>query len=241
MTCGHLFRDSQGKGPISVDLFNSGTPQTVAGRLFSYDLSRDVGLVAIRCPGPVTIARLAPPEYRVERGLPVVSVGCNNGDPPTARHSQVTYLKKFLGPPNIQVAGQPVEGRSGGGLFSPEGYVIGICNAADPDDREGYFGAAASAYAELDRGKMAFVYQSPAGRMVGSAGMPQPLGIPNPAMPPTASGSADMASAGPTDIPAAGASFPPPNATPRKQPTFDNPPPTDSGRGGSRLRHSAAQ
>ena len=175
LTCGHLFRDAQGKGAISVDLFNTGMPQTVPGRLIFYsapqsglDLSPDVGLVAIRCPGPVVIARLAPRDYRVKEGTAVVSVGCNNGDLPTARPSQVTRLNRFNGPPNIEVAGQPVEGRSGGGLFSPEGYVIGICNAADPEDREGYFGATASVYAELDREKLASVYQSPAGRAIGT-------------------------------------------------------------------------
>ena len=143
LTCGHLFRDSQGKGRITVDLFGAGSnaPQQVAGRLVSFDLSRDVGLVAIRTPGPVAVARLAPADYRVKPGMPVASVGCNNGDPPTVRRSQVNSLDKFQGPPNLQVAGQPVEGRSGGGLFSSEGYVIGVCNAADPSDREGLFAA----------------------------------------------------------------------------------------------------
>ena len=51
LTCGHLFRDSGGKGPISVDLFDASGMQTVEGKLFSYDLTRDVGLVVIRCPG----------------------------------------------------------------------------------------------------------------------------------------------------------------------------------------------
>ena len=125
-----------------------------------------MGLVAIRTPGPVATARLAPPGYRVRPGMPVASVGCNNGDAPTARHSQVTSqfrLDKFLGPPNVQVAGQPVEGRSGGGLFSSEGYVIGVCNAADPSDKEGLFAALGSIYAELDQDQMAFVYKSPSG------------------------------------------------------------------------------
>ena len=87
LTCGHIFRDSQGKGRIEVDLF-ANPPQEIAGRLVSYDLTRDVGLVAIRPPGPVATARLAPPGYRIGKGQAVVSVGCNNGGEPTARHSQ---------------------------------------------------------------------------------------------------------------------------------------------------------
>jgi thiol-disulfide isomerase/thioredoxin len=162
LTCGHLFRDSKGQGKIDVDLFGPGGQQRVEGRLVSYDSeSRDIGLVAIRAPGPVVTARVAPPGYRLDRGTPVASVGCNDGDAPTVRRSQINSLDKFAGPSNIQVAGQPVEGRSGGGLFTNEGYVIGVCNAADPSDREGLFAALNSIYAELDRMQLAFIYKSP--------------------------------------------------------------------------------
>ncbi|MCD4727624.1 MAG: trypsin-like peptidase domain-containing protein [Pirellulales bacterium] len=169
LTCGHIFRDSKGKGRIDVDLFGPGGPRQVQGRLISYDLTRDVGLVAIRPQGPVTTARLAPPDYRVQSGLPVVSVGCNNGQGPTSQHSRVTSLDKFLGPPNIQVAGQPVEGRSGGGLFSSEGYLIGVCNAADPSDGEGLFAAPATIRAELNQSQLAFIYRSPSVVPVGAS------------------------------------------------------------------------
>ena len=168
LTCGHIFRDSQGKGPIEVDLFGQGGPLRVKGTFDSYDLNRDIGLVVIDAPGPVATARVAPPGYQIQAGAPVVSVGCNNGEAPTVQHSRVTTLDKFLGPPNLQVAGQPVEGRSGGGLFSSEGYVIGVCNAADPSDKEGLFAAIQSIYAQLDRKDAAgedlsFVYKAPRG------------------------------------------------------------------------------
>ncbi len=182
LTCGHIFRDSKGKGRIEVDLFDSGRPRQVQGRLISYDLTRDVGIVAIRPEGPVTTARLAPPDYRVQAGLPVVSVGCNDGRNPTPRHSRVNSLDKFQGPPNIQVAGQPVEGRSGGGLFSSDGYLIGVCNAAVPNDNngpyngvgpndgEGLFAAPATIRAELDSAKLSFIYRSPAVTPTGATG-----------------------------------------------------------------------
>jgi len=159
LTCGHIFRESKGKGQIEVDLFGSGTPQRVLGKLVSYDLDRDVGLVSIRTPGPVTAARVAPPGYRVGQGEPVVSIGCNNGGAPTAVRSRITAVDRYAGPPNLQVAGQPVEGRSGGGLFSADGLVIGVCNARDPSDQEGYYAAIPSIHAELDRAKLAFVYK----------------------------------------------------------------------------------
>lgn len=199
LTCGHIFRDSQGKGRITVDLFGPNAPQQLPGQLISYDLTRDVGLVAIRTPVPVATARLAPMGYRVERGAPVASVGCNNGDSPTVRHSYVTSLDKFQGPPNLQVAGQPVEGRSGGGLFSSEGYVLGVCNAADPSDREGLFAALGSIYAELDKAKLAFIYQSPRGNSESETGnaMSVAASAAPPAMPREMPGTRELASAAP--------------------------------------------
>ena len=91
------------------------------------DLKSDVGLVSFRPGCPVRTVRLASASYQVRRNDPVVSIGCNNGSEPTVRSSRVTSLDKFLGPPNIQVAGQPVQGRSGGGLFSADGRVIASC------------------------------------------------------------------------------------------------------------------
>ena len=193
LTCGHIFRDSQGKGPITVDLFGPNAARQLHGNMVSFDLDRDVGLVWISTPGPVATARVAPPDFRVSPGTPVISVGCNNGAAPTAQHSRVTSLDKFVGPPNIQVAGQPVEGRSGGGLFSErEGYVIGICNFADPSDREGLFAAPASIYAELDRSGLGGVYKlpnaNPAGPpemsptlLAGAAPAAMPRAMPDPA------------------------------------------------------------
>ncbi|MBN1395833.1 MAG: trypsin-like peptidase domain-containing protein [Pirellulales bacterium] len=162
LTCGHIFRELKENGRIEVDLFGAGGPQRVPGKLISYDIDRDVGLVAIRPQGPVSAARIAPEEYHVRAGMSVVSVGCDNGADPTARRSRITSLDKYLGPPNIQVAGQPVEGRSGGGLFSGEGYLIGVCNAADPRDGEGLFAAPATIRAQLDAAQLAFIYRPPA-------------------------------------------------------------------------------
>ncbi len=201
LTCGHIFRDSQGKGRIDVDLFGPGGQRQAVGQLYSFDLTRDVGLVVIDSPGPLAVARVAPPGYAIQPGMPVVSVGCNNGADPTARHSRVTSLNKFMGPPNLQVAGQPVEGRSGGGLFSREGYLIGVCNAADPSDQEGLFAALGSIYAELDRkdaggNDLSFVYKSPGEKSVGVVPAAESATLASfnqPAAPDAAAGPAELA------------------------------------------------
>jgi thiol-disulfide isomerase/thioredoxin len=172
LTCGHVFRDSQGKGKINIDLFVPGAPQGLTGQLISYDLKRDVGLVSFRPGVPVTAARMAPQGYRANMGDKVVSVGCNNGGQPTAIESHVTGVDKFVGPANLQVAGQPVQGRSGGGLFTPDGMVIGVCNAADPTDNGGLYAAAASIHEELDAAKLSMVYRNSGAAALAANAMP---------------------------------------------------------------------
>lgn len=151
LTCGHIFRDSEGKGRITVDLYGHDRPQEIPARVIGYDLDSDVGLLSFRPGVSVNVARVAPPGHRAQVNEPVVSIGCNHGETATARVSRVSMIDKFLGPPNLQVAGAPVQGRSGGGLFNKDGLVIGVCNAADPEDNEGLFAALPSIQAELNQ------------------------------------------------------------------------------------------
>lgn len=160
LTCGHVFRDSHGKGRISVDLFVPGAQGKLPGQLIGYDLKRDVGLVSFRPGRTVPVARVAPAGYRLERGAPVASVGCNHGEPATVQEGQILAIDKFVGEPNVQVSGQPVQGRSGGGLFSAEGLLIGVCNAADPTDDAGLYSALGAIHAQLNEMQLADVYQS---------------------------------------------------------------------------------
>ncbi len=181
LTCGHIFRDSQGKGQITVDLFGSQAAQKLPGRLVAYDLKNDIGLVSIRTPGPVEVATVAPKGYRIAKGDRVTTVGCNNGGAATALDTRITGLDKFLGPPNLQVAGLPVQGRSGGGLFSADGHVIGVCNAADPTDNEGLYAALASIHMQLDQSGLSSVYQNPnrpAAALAATGRMPGPTAQP---------------------------------------------------------------
>jgi len=161
LTCGHVFRDSQGKGQITVDLFGPRPAEGIPARLINYDLKSDVGLVSFRSTAPITPARVAPAGHRFATGDAVINVGCSHGAEPTVRESRIAALDRFLGPPNVQVSGQPVQGRSGGGLFSSDGLVIGVCNAADPSANEGLYAALGSIHAALDRANLSTIYDSP--------------------------------------------------------------------------------
>jgi len=162
LTCGHLFRDSHGNRKVDVELFGPDGPQRIVGELVSYDSEkRDLGLVRIRVPGRVCVAPVAPAGYEIAVGAPAASAGCSHGADPTVQRTRIRAKNKFLGPPNFQADGLPVEGRSGGGLFSSEGYLIGVCNAADPTDNAGLYAALDSIHAELDRVNLSYVYQRP--------------------------------------------------------------------------------
>jgi len=161
LTCGHLFRDNQGAGQIEVELFGPQGVQKTPGRLIAWNDQRDLGLVSIRTPIPVRAARVAPVGYPLKKGLLVFSVGCDHGQNPTVHKTWIVSINRYLGSPNLQVADQPVSGRSGGGLFTPEGYLIGVCNAADPADREGLFSSLPAIHAQLDETRLQFVYQQP--------------------------------------------------------------------------------
>ncbi len=172
LTCGHIFRDSEGKGRVEVDLFAPGGPRGVAGQVVSWDLKRDLALVSIFTDMQVDAVRVGTVERTTKPGEPVVTVGCNGGADPTIHHSRITAVDKYLGPANVQVAGQPVQGRSGGGLFGIDGTLIGVCNAADPADNEGLFAALPSIHEQLEEAGLAFVYRNvyPAGGLTDLAG-----------------------------------------------------------------------
>jgi thiol-disulfide isomerase/thioredoxin len=160
LTCGHIFRESQGQGRVEVDLFASPSDRGVAGQVVAWDLKRDLALVSVFTETAIEAVRVGGADRRLAAGDPVVTVGCNGGADPTIHHSRVTAVDKYLGPPNVQVAGQPVQGRSGGGLFAIDGTLVGVCNAADPADNEGLFAALPAIHEQLDEAGLAFVYRA---------------------------------------------------------------------------------
>jgi thiol-disulfide isomerase/thioredoxin len=154
VTCGHLFRESKGEGPVTVEIFEpvaSGVRSVgqVPAKVISYNLERDLALVGIWLDRPVGVAAIAPKGTPIEEGDRVVSVGCSNGHDPTALESRITKLDRYKGPPNIEVSGAPEKGRSGGGLFNQSGQLIGVCFAADYEGNEGLFAALEAIHDEL--------------------------------------------------------------------------------------------
>ena len=84
-------------------------------------------------------------------------MGCSEGKDATVWHTIVKRprIQNFLsGNPNyeaIECDVAPKEGRSGGGLYTIDGYVAGVCNFAEPQGNHGLYATPRSIYSLLDR------------------------------------------------------------------------------------------
>ncbi|HBT77743.1 MAG TPA: hypothetical protein DEB39_12655 [Planctomycetaceae bacterium] len=168
LTCGHIFRESQGKGAVEVHLFGNGSEYKALGQCLHYDLETDLGFIVVSPPCPVRVSPLIGEQQTVVPGMSVLSVGCDSGSNPTVREHRILSLDRIRTPAGnavpfhyIQVSGAPVGGRSGGGLFTKEGYLIGVCNTADPDADEGHFVPPHIIRQQLDRRGLSIVHQRP--------------------------------------------------------------------------------
>lgn len=159
LTCGHIFRDSEGKGKILCDLFVANRPRELAGKLIAYDLRRDIGFISVRPGIAVQAAPVGGDGHFVREGDGVFAVGCSRGEDPTVIENRVIAVNRYHGPANLVVGGRPVDGRSGGGLFDRNGVLIGVCNAADQEADEGLYAALGPIHAELDQAGLSYIFR----------------------------------------------------------------------------------
>ena len=141
LTCGHVFRDAQGTGVITAEYgFDTGVLKSAPGQLIHYDAkARDIGLVAIQTEGTLIPVEVAAADATVASGDRSFSIGCDHGQPPTIRHTAIKNRAKYDGEIKYDIFGRPVDGRSGGGLFTENGQLIGVCNAAAVEVDEGIY------------------------------------------------------------------------------------------------------
>ncbi len=150
LTCGHLFRDYQNQAKITVETFLDGQVQSYPATLIDFQADEmDIGLIAFRSNGVIPVAKLIPKNRVLTEGQRVFSWGCDRGALPSRRDSHINKLNRYSGAANVEVDGEPVVGRSGGGLFDERGELIGVCYAASPMYKEGLYNAAEVVYFEL--------------------------------------------------------------------------------------------
>lgn len=154
LTCGHIFRHYDSNGSIEVDLFGKEPSRTYDGKLIDHDLQADVGLISIPTLHPLPAAMLS--RRPAAAGQHVFSIGCGGGDPPTRLQHLVTSTTRYKAG-FVECTGTPNQGRSGGGLFSTDGRVLGVCVLADPKARRGLYAGLPAVQALLDRSGLATI------------------------------------------------------------------------------------
>jgi hypothetical protein len=96
----------------------------------------------------------------------MTTVGCSHGNDATAWSTKIlnpkipmsnTSTKESFA--TIKCAHQPMEGRSGGGLYTSDGYVAGVCDFADPNEHVGLYAVPEAIHRLLDRNELTALYK----------------------------------------------------------------------------------
>ena len=155
LTCGHLFREMKPHSQLTIDLFaGRSQPLNIPAQLIDFKANAgdvDIGLISFRLPFAIEPVPLLPQAESLTVRQPAFSFGCDHGENPTRRDTQLKSINRYLGAPNVEIAGAPAVGRSGGGLFDHLGRLIGVCNAADAAGDEGIYAAAGIVYSQIER------------------------------------------------------------------------------------------
>jgi S1-C subfamily serine protease len=159
LTCAHLFQGISRQAKTTVEFFGLPERPRLGAEVLARDTEADLCIIRVAHQQVFPAARVAGRKTSPSPGQPATSVGCDNGSEPTVRHMRVTAVNRYKGAPTIECSGEPVEGRSGGGLFDRSGEVIGVCSARDPADHRGIYGGLAAIHSLLDRNKLASLYE----------------------------------------------------------------------------------
>lgn len=182
LTCAHIFK-MEGHRPvppskfplkIAIDLFDGklGGPsgqqvhptETVDGEAIDYDFDRDVGLIRIRPGRRLLASRVVPPTWVPRTQEKMTTVGCSLGQDATAWSTSILNptVRGLTGNATyeaIECKSAPKQGRSGGGLYTKEGYVAGVCDFAEPRGDVGLYATPRSIYSILDRNRLTALYK----------------------------------------------------------------------------------
>ena len=184
LTCAHIFKiEGRQQQPhpsrfpqrITIDLFDGKLTgqrpaqvhyanESFEGQALDYNFNLDVGLIRIRPGRRLPYAKVVPPHWAPKTGMwDLVTVGCSEGHDATAWSTKVVNpaMKGLNGNGSYEAivcTNAPKQGRSGGGLFTSDGYIAGVCDFAEPTGNHGLYASPSSIYKILDRNRLTALY-----------------------------------------------------------------------------------
>lgn len=157
LTCAHMFKKVSASAKVEVEVFRNGEVLKYPAEVLGGDHDSDLAFLRIKNRSPLPMVPLLPSTLNAEPGQAVFSLGCNAGNLPTALSMKILKLNFFEGPENIVCSNDPIQGRSGGGLYNRTGELIGVCSGAFRKSKEGLYtgvGAVRKLISELKLGEL---------------------------------------------------------------------------------------
>jgi RNA polymerase sigma factor (sigma-70 family) len=151
----------QGSRPAQVHYL-----ETVDGELVDCDFQRDISLVRVRPGRQLPASRIVPRRWEPRVRMKMLTLGCSEGQDATAWNTVITNprYRGLSGDPEyeaIECQTAPKQGRAGGGLFTSDGYLAGVCNFSEPKGDHGLYASPDSIYRLLERNNLTFLYAAP--------------------------------------------------------------------------------
>ena len=139
LTCAHLFAGQDKDAKVEVDVFQNGQARRFPAQIKGGNHDSDLAVIQIQSAEVLPFVSINAVANDVLPQQPATSFGCDNGRVPSALSTRVLRINQYKGPSNLTCLRDPVQGRSGGGLFDQQGRLLAVCSCADRDNKEGLY------------------------------------------------------------------------------------------------------
>lgn len=157
LTVAHLFSGFDKSSKLRIG-------DLVDGKVLIINKGADLALVSVQSSRPLSSAHLAPRDFKPFIGDKVIQIGYPQGKAVSIltgkREHKVSAVNRYLGSGTIECSLEPIEGRSGGGLFLERtGEQIGVCSVREPSEQRGIYASLEEIYKMLEGTKYDFLLE----------------------------------------------------------------------------------
>ncbi|MBL8817356.1 MAG: trypsin-like peptidase domain-containing protein [Planctomyces sp.] len=157
LTCAHIFLGQQKDALVEVEMFQDTKVLKFPAQVVSGDHNSDLAILKIRTTSQMPFVPVMADPVALSVSQSLVSFGCNKGGVPSSLATRVVEINKWKGPSNVTCEVDPVQGRSGGGLFTMDGELVAVCSAADREVKTGLYMSHTAIVELLKRSKLEHV------------------------------------------------------------------------------------